>query len=323
MNGMANASYSHAIMIAPLDTRQLMTVVAVARTRSFTEAAKSLHLTQSAVSHAVKALENDIGHRLFEREGRRIRPTEPGEFIIREATEILARLESMRERIGNFDGWGRGRLRVGATPACAHLVLPEIIREFKQSFPGCSISISPSSGKQNIERLRRNEVDLVLAFNVGSDATDLESLEWFEDELQVVMPPFHPLAQKSEIDLNDLSGETLHLHGGGNPADEIIKDKLHSQGVRPAELIEVGSMEAILEMVKIGQGLAFVPKWVAGLDLTKGSLTLRPVVDSGLKRNWSCFWARQHELTLFEETFVGLCLEAKERLLGRNILEYA
>ncbi|MGE9297374.1 MAG: LysR family transcriptional regulator, partial [Puniceicoccales bacterium] len=172
-------------MFAPLDTRQLQTVVAVARTRSFTEAAKTLHLTQSAVSHAVKAMENDIGHRLFEREGRRIRPTEPGEFIIREATEILARLESMRERIGNFDGWGRGRLRVGATPACAHLVLPEIIREFKQSFPGCSISISPSPGKMNLERLRRNEVDLVLAFNVGNDANDLESLEWFQDELQV------------------------------------------------------------------------------------------------------------------------------------------
>lgn len=310
-------------MIAPLDTRQLMTVVAVARTRSFTEAAKSLHLTQSAVSHAVKALETDIGHRLFEREGRRIRPTEPGEFIIREATEILARLESMRERIGNFDGWGRGRLRVGATPACSHLVLPEIIREFKQSFPGCSISISPASGKDNLERLRRNEVDLVLAFNLGAEATDVESLEWFEDELMVVMPPFHPLAAKEQIELNDLSGQTLHLHGSSNPSDEIIKDKLHSQGIRPAELIEVGSMEAILEMVKIGQGLAFAPQWVAGSDRTTGCLALRPIADGGPVRMWSFYWARQHELTLFEETFVGLCLEAKERLLGRNVLEYA
>jgi len=309
-------------MIAPLDTRQLMTVVAVARTRSFTEAAKSLHLTQSAVSHAVKALENDIGHRLFEREGRRIRPTEPGEFIIREATEILARLESLRERINNFDGWGRGRLRVGATPACAHLVLPEIINEFKQSFPGCSISISPGPGKLNLERLRRNEVDLVLAFNLGSEASDVETLEWFEDELHIVMPPFHRLAAKEVVDLGDLAGETLHLHGGGNPSDEIIKDRLHSQGVRPAELIEVGSMEAILEMVKIGQGLAFAPKWVAGSALTMGSLVLRPIVEGGPSRSWSFYWARQHELTLQEETFVGLCLEAKERLLGRNVLQY-
>ncbi|MEO0796026.1 MAG: LysR family transcriptional regulator [Verrucomicrobiota bacterium] len=310
-------------MFAPLDTRQLMTVVAVARTRSFTEAAKSLHLTQSAVSHAVKAMETDIGHRLFEREGRRIRPTEPGEFIIREATEILARLESMRERIGNFDGWGRGRLRVGATPACAHLVLPEVIREFKQSFPGCSISISPSPGKLNLERLRRNEIDLVLAFNIGSDANDLDSLEWFQDELRILMPPFHHLATKSELNLNDLSGETLHLYGGGNPSDDVIKDKLHSQGVRPAELIEVGSMEAILEMVKIGQGVAFAPPWVASADLERGSLAMRPLSEGGPNREWKFYWARQHELTLFEETFIGLCLEGKERLLGRNVLSYS
>jgi len=309
-------------MFAPLDTRQLQTVVAVARTRSFTEAAKSLHLTQSAVSHAVKAMETDIGHRLFEREGRRIRPTEPGEFIIREATEILARLESMRERIGNFDGWGRGRLRVGATPACAHRVLPEIIHEFKQSFPGCSISISPSPGKMNLERLRRNEIDLVLAFNVGADANDLESLDWFQDELLVMMPPFHRLEAKSEIALADLSEETLHLYGGGNPSDAVIKDKLHSQGVRPGELIEVGSMEAILEMVKIGQGLAFAPTWVASTDASWGSVALRPLAGGGPTRDWRFYWARQHELTLFEETFVGLCLEGKERLLGRNILAY-
>ncbi|WP_309399201.1 LysR family transcriptional regulator [Cerasicoccus maritimus] len=319
---MAIASQFHA-MIAPLDTRQLMTIVAVARTRSFTEAAKSLHLTQSAVSHAVKALENDVGHRLFEREGRRIRPTEPGEYIIREATEILARLESMRERIGNFDGWGRGRLRVGATPACSHLVLPEIIREFKQSFPSCTISISPAPSTLNIERLRHNEVDLVLAFGIGSEASDLESLDWFQDELLVAMPPFHSLTEKDKVDLNDLSGETLHLYGGNNPADAIIKEKLHSQGVRPAEMIEVGSMEAILEMVKIGQGLAFAPKWVAGADESIGSLQFRPITDGGPKRNWRFYWARQHELTLFEETFIGLCLEAKERLLGRNLLEYA
>ncbi|WP_269537851.1 LysR family transcriptional regulator [Cerasicoccus fimbriatus] len=305
-----------------MDTRQLMTIVAVARTRSFTEAAKSLHLTQSAVSHAVKALETDVGHRLFEREGRRIRPTEPGEYIIREATEILARLESMRERIGNFDGWGRGRLRVGATPACAHIVLPEIIREFKQSFPSCTISINPAPSKQNVEQLRHNDIDLVLAFGVGADAADLESLDWFEDELMIVMPPFHPLTSKEIIDLNDLSGETLHLYGGNNPTDAIIKDRLHGQGVRPAELIEVGSMEAIIEMVKIGQGLAFAPKWVAATHESVGSLTFRPIAEGGPTRKWAFYWARQHELTLFEETFIGLCIEAKERLLGRNALEY-
>ncbi|MBC2595466.1 LysR family transcriptional regulator [Ruficoccus amylovorans] len=296
----------------PFDSRQLLTLVTLARTRSFTEAAKELHLTQSAVSHSVKALEKETGQTLFERSGRYIKPTPVGEYLIREAAEILARMEGIRSRLSDVDGWGRGRLRVGASPACCHLLLPEVLREFKQSFPGCSILVRSDREALNLERLRGGEVDLVLSVALEREPVEVAACDWFTDRLEIVLPVFHPLAARRQLKIIDLEGETLHLYGNESRTDKVVLDALRSQGVRAAEILEVGSIDAVKEMVKIGQGVAFMARWAVQKELDEGSLVMRPVNGHTIERLWKIYWARQHQLTLFEETFVGLCLEALE-----------
>src|SRR6476620_5145375 len=122
-------------MNVPLDSRQLRTFCALARTGSFTQTARELHLTQSGVSHSMKALERDIGCRLLDRLGKKVVLTQAGEQLLHHSLNILSEMESARESLAHLGKWGRGRLRLGAsTTACQHLI-PPVLREFKESFP--------------------------------------------------------------------------------------------------------------------------------------------------------------------------------------------
>src|SRR5207245_11406998 len=109
----------------PVDSRQIRAFCVLARTGSFTHTARELHLTQSGVSHAMKALEADVGCRLLDRLGKKIVLTQAGEQFLNHATKILQEMENARAALVQLGKWGRGRLRIGAsTTACQHLIPP-------------------------------------------------------------------------------------------------------------------------------------------------------------------------------------------------------
>src|SRR5580698_2076703 len=102
-------------MKTPLDSRRLRAFSVLARTGSFTQTARELHLTQSGISHSMKALETEIGCRLLDRLGKKIVLTQAGEQLLGHADKILSEMESARESLAQLGKWGRGRLRIGAT----------------------------------------------------------------------------------------------------------------------------------------------------------------------------------------------------------------
>src|SRR3954471_19496400 len=110
-------------MSVPLDSRQLRAFSALARTGSFTLAAKELYLSQSAVSHSMKALEQDVGCRLLDRVGKKVCLTQAGEQLLQHAEKILDEMKVARSSLLELGKWGRGRLRIGAsTTACQHIL---------------------------------------------------------------------------------------------------------------------------------------------------------------------------------------------------------
>src|SRR6266403_6179160 len=138
-------------MSPPLDSRQVRAFCALARTGSFTQAARELHLTQSGVSHSMKALERDIGCRLLDRLGKKVVLTQAGEQLLHHATKILQEMENARESLLHLGKWGRGRLRLGAsTTACQHII-PTVLRDFKKEYPKSLISIEPGDTAEALE----------------------------------------------------------------------------------------------------------------------------------------------------------------------------
>src|SRR4051812_41469453 len=178
-------------MASPLDSRQLRAFGILARTGSFTEAARELHLTQSAVSHAIRALEEDVGCRLLDRTGKKATLTQSGEQLLQRTDRILAEMELAREDLKRLGKWGASRLRLTATlTICQHL-LPTVLREFKESFPACAITLEPGDTAVAVELLRAQKVDIAIALEPRRDA-QVHFSPLFTDDLQFILSPAHP-----------------------------------------------------------------------------------------------------------------------------------
>lgn len=302
-------------MKATIDSRQIHAFVALARRGSFTLAAKDLYLTQSAVSHAMKALEEDIGCRLIDRVGRRIQLTQAGEQFLRHAENILREMQLARVEMEAHGKWGHGRLRVGAsTTACEH-ILPTALREFRESFPHCLIKIEPGDLDRQIELLRASQVDLALILEpAAAVAEDLVFVPLFADELRFFVAPHHPWVRTGQVPREQVGTETLILYNKGSYTFKLVSDYFRQEKVLLTNVIELGSMDAIKELVKLGLGAGVLAPWVARHELETGALVSLPLGDRKLERRWGVAYWKGRRLALAEETFVGLCHTVAESL---------
>src|SRR5688500_6527022 len=179
-----------------LDSRQLHAFSALARRGSFTLAAKDLFLTQSAVSHAIKALEDDVGCRLLDRVGRRVLLTQAGEQFLRHTEKILREMEAARAGLDNLTKWGHGRLRVGASPPACQRTRPAGLRELRESWPKCVLRIEPGEHGQQLDLLRGGHIDLALVLEPPAQGmAEFTFVPLFQDELRFVVAPLHPWAK--------------------------------------------------------------------------------------------------------------------------------
>lgn len=300
-------------MNKPIDSRQLAAFAAVARRQSFTLAAKELYLTQSAVSHALKALEEEVGSRLVERTGRRVLLTLAGEQFLRHVERILREMDAARAGLDRLSRWGHGRLRIGASTTACTYILPTVLREFRQSFPECAIIIEPGDQTRQIELLAANQVDLAFMLE-PRDRREFDFVPLFADELRFLVSPLHAWARAGCVDRGTIAGETFVLYNKASTTFQLVTEYFRADGIALTRLIELGSMEAIKELVKIGLGIGVLAPWIARAELESGALVDFPLGRRRLRRKWGVGYLRGRRLPLGEETFIGLCRSVTEAL---------
>lgn len=302
-------------MPALLDSRQLLAFATLARHGSFTRAAKELYLTQSAVSHAIKALETDVGTKVFDRVGKKAHLTLAGERLLAHADRILREMRDARSDIEELCSWGQSRLRVGASTTACQYLLPSVLREFKQSFPECVIRIEPADSPEMGDSLRANEIDLALMLR-PPNREDVEFRPVFSDVLEMYVAPNHRWAADPGAvpSAEDRSRETYVLYNKGTYTYGMVTDYLKGEGVAVQNPIEMGSMEAAKELVKIGLGVGIFARWVAQQEVEEGSLVAVPLGRAPLQREWGFGHLKGRQLGLAEETFLGLFEAAAEML---------
>lgn len=300
-------------MSSPLDSRQLRAFSILAETGSFTETARNLHLSQSAISHAIKALEEDVRCRLLDRMGKKVTLTQAGEQFLVHANKILETMEAAREGLDELGKWGRGRLRIGAsTTACQH-ILPAVLREFKESFPQCVIQIEPGDAPHSIEMLRNHRVDLALAMEPKRE-DQFEFRPLFTDELQFIVSPLHPWALAGRVERDTIAAQNYIVYHKTSYTVQLVEEYFRKEDLVLNTVIDLGSMEAIKEMVKIGVGISVLAPWIARKELDEKSLVALPLGKRKLRRQWGIMHWRNRRLSLAEETFVGLCKSVSELL---------
>ncbi|HAB17757.1 MAG TPA: LysR family transcriptional regulator [Verrucomicrobiales bacterium] len=300
-------------MKGPLDSRQLQAFAILARTGSFTQTAREMFLTQSAVSHSMKALESDAGCRLLDRVGKKVMLTQAGEHLLKHAEIILREMQAAREGIEQLGKWGRGRLRVGATATICTALLPAVLREFKESFPRSLIQVEPGDSRELVGGLERQRIDLGLMLQEAADDR-FECLPIFSDELVFITAPLHPWAQEGTAPRAEIARQNLIVYRRASQTFRVVDEYFRSEDIVLNTVIELGSMEAIKELVKLGLGVSIAAPWVVQRELEDGSLRAIPLGRRKLKRFWSVAHWKGRRLTLAEETFVGLCRSAVETL---------
>lgn len=288
-----------------LDSRQLRAFTVLAREGSFTQAGKTLHLTQSAVSHAIRALEEDLGCQLFLRQGRRVFLTPHGRELLSHAEAVQKAMMQARASLGALDRNPRGHLRIGCTPSASQFILPTVLREFKDSFPLYGITVVPGETPAIQEQLENGAVDLAISLR-PQDASRLDCHPLFEDELVFLVSALHPwLSQPPKP--RDLASPTYIITSRNSYTFALANDYFLKLGARPRSFIELGSTEAIKELVKVGLGIALLAPWIARSEIELGSLAVVPLVKGRVRRQWVVSHLKNKPVTLAESTFMGLC----------------
>ena len=309
-------------MKSPLDSRQLQAFVILARTGSFTQTARELFLTQSAVSHSMKALETDVGCRLLDRVGKKVLLTQAGEQLLVHAERILQEMAAARTGLEQLGKWGGGRLRVVAPAALCAYLLPQVLREFKAGFPRSIISVEAGDSASAVGLIEASRADLALTLeHRGEDR--LQFVPIFSDELVFVASPSHPWARSGSVPRSEIPRQSMVVYGKRSLTWRIVDAHFREEGITLNSVIEMGSFEALKELVKLNLGVGILAPWVAEAELRSGSLVALPMGPKRVRREWGVLHWRTRRLTLAEETFLGLCRTASSHLLQADAVTAA
>ena len=300
-------------MSLPLDSRQLRAFSILARTGSFTLAAKQLFLSQSAVSHSMKALEQEVGCRLLDRMGKKVLLTQAGETLLHHAERILQEMNTARGALEQLGKWGRDRLRIGASSTACQYILPTVLRQFKEKYPQSFINIEPADTVDALELLNGNRVDLAIVLEPKNEE-QLDFHRLFSDELAFLVGASHSWAAHCQVVRSEIPKQNYVLYNKGSYTFRLIEQYFREEDMVLNTVIELGSMDAIKELVKLALGVSIIAPWIAARELQEKSVVALPLGRRKLKRNWGVVHRRNRRLTMAEETFVTLCKTACAKL---------
>src|SRR5438128_1379836 len=193
------------------DMHQLRVFTAVAENLSFTRAAEVLFMTQSGVSHQIARLEKRIGAELFKREARNVSLTRAGEALLHHAQRLFVAMENAVAAARQASDPDSGTLRIGASITACQYIVPEALREFRESFPTYSLRITPGDGPLVTHELLDGSLDLGIVVRHQKNSK-LTFHELFTDTLGFIVSPLHRWARAGKVDRRELSQQRMIVY---------------------------------------------------------------------------------------------------------------
>ena len=294
--------------------RQLRVFACVAKHSSFARAAEELSLTPPAVSMQIKELEEDCAFPLFERAGRAVRLTMPGEYLLVYARRILATLKEAETVMAGLRGAEAGRMTIGMV-STAKYFLPRLLARFRAEHPAVEMRLSAGNREQLVRQLRDNEVDLAV---MGRPPRDLDTRAepFAAHPLAVIAAPEHPLVKRRNIAPKTLEAEQFIVREPGSGTRAAMEHFFRDERISPPIAMEMSSNETIKQAVSADMGLAFVSLHTAVLELSVGRLAVLDVTGLPLMRRWHIVNIQAKPLSPAAEAFRYFVMEEGESLLA-------
>jgi LysR family transcriptional regulator, low CO2-responsive transcriptional regulator len=292
-----------------MDFDQLETFLEVARHTSFSRAAEKRFRTQPAISSQIRALEEEVGAKLFDRSGGKVALTAPGKAFQKYAEEALAARKNMITSLAEMERVPRGEIVVGANEATCLHILPEVFAEFKKLYPNVGVHISRLERGKILESVIDNSVD----FGIVSTPVDdkrLTVVVIHRDDLAIIVPPGHPLSRMKEAAIAEVVRFPLLLPRIGRTRD-AIEDLFHERHLKPRISMELDSSELLKRFVAADVGVGFIARSSVLEDVKAGALAAIPMADASIRRELALVFRKDKALSRAALAFIEIAVKLK------------
>jgi DNA-binding transcriptional LysR family regulator len=301
-----------------ISTRQLRAFAALAGHKSFTRAATQSHLSQPAFSALIRALEEAVGTRLFDRNTRKVELTAEGALFLEGALRLLHDFDVTLGDLREHAAKRRGRAAIAVLPALAAGWLPDVLAAFHAQHPGIELDVADDLSEDCVERVRSGRADFALAA-IRASAPELLTEAFCADRFHLVCRADHPLAARRRPTLADLAGEPfVHLARTSSVRQHIDAAVYPGQMSR---VMELQQLSTVAGMVRAGLGITVVPALTL-FHFAHADLVTRPLNAPGLKREIFSIRPRDRSLSAAAQALFEFVLQRRPKA-GGSVVTHA
>ena len=292
---------------------QLRTFRAVAETLNFTKASEKLHLTQSAVSHQIKALEEDLRVPLFIRAKRGVLLTDAGKIALKYAVRIIEEAEEMRERVAGREIALAGRVRVAAATQALVFLFAPLFEDFMDAFEAVELVFRTTvSTEQTVEDILNGVADVGFA-SLAVYSPNLQVVELFDDELVLVVGKKHRLNKQRKVSIREIKQEKWILFERGASIRRATDNFFKEVKIEPETALESNDTYFIKIMIEHGLGVSLMPSWAVREEIKNGKLAQVKIENHELRRSVAMVSIKGQQSAPIR-AFTAYILKNKEKL---------
>jgi DNA-binding transcriptional LysR family regulator len=272
--------------VAQLENFRLKVFRTVAEHLNFRKAAEHLFLTQPAVTLQIKALEDDLGVRLFDRASNRVSLTPQGTLLLGYAKKIATLVSEAEQKLGAEEGKVSGELSLGVSTTIAQYVLPRLLRAFLDEHPRVQFSLHSGNTDEVVQQLLENKLSIGLIEGPARDR-GIHTEPFMQDELVLITPPAF---ESNHLSRDQLVASNLLMREHGSGSRHVVETALEKAGIRLKtfkKVMDLDSTETIKSAVEAGFGIGFVSRWAISKELELGALKIAEVTGLRITRHFS------------------------------------
>jgi len=274
-----------------MNLHHLRYFLAVARTRSFTQAARELHVTQPTVSSGISELERNLGVKLFNRGSRHVSLTMEGRMLVNYAMQIEDLLEEVEEKLSRREVLPGEGFQFGATDAAVIYLLPEILKDYMRDYPEVELTTQVAPSRYLVEDLLLNRSEFAL-ISLPFSHPKIETVSICREAMPLVVGADHRFAGGEAVPLGKVAAEPLILFYPDSVSRQIVDERFAEVGVSPRVVMEMRSPEAMRKLVEAGVGISFLPQMTVRESVDRGVLKIVAVEGVDFGREIGVVWRR-------------------------------
>lgn len=292
-----------------MEFKQLRSFIEVVHRGGFTQAAATLHISQSAVSKQVAQLEHSLGLMLLDREARQVQLTDAGRVVLQRAEELLRVRNEMLTELDDLSQLARGELRVGLPLLGSNALFASLFAEYRRRYPNIQVHLLEGGSLTIEQAVLSGELELGGSLTPADPVFDYQP--FCDEPLDVLLPPSHPLAGRSQVHLQELANTPFLLYQRSFVLNDRLLQACQKLGFTPVEGGRSGQSDFLAALVAAGQGVVLLPSVVARDVEREGVVRLKLTTPADLRWDIAFIWRRGAYLSRAAQAWLALLREQR------------